>query len=509
MERMEEVIEQILQGHNVEDYKNDTKEEILSTLSVYHEELQYQNEELKRTNHQLTLMKEKYESLFYDAPIPYLIVDDAFLITAHNNKASELFETKDLKGTKLFQWINEESQDAFYFHTKQLEHHQNPQPADVTLLIDSQEKHVHVESNYIDKGQYRIACIDQTDSVNHQKHVEYLSIHDQMTNLFNRRHFEQKVKEFDSTTHFPLGFIMADINGLKLINDAFGHDKGDEGIRKVSEEMLYHARPSDLIARLGGDEFAILLPNTTEKELKEIRSRLEKSCIIKDDNNLHITTSFGSSVKKMAFQSTEEVLQLAENRMYRNKLFQKNSHRTSYINSMMASLFEKVPREEAHSKRVSQLSERLGQALQLDDTRLLNLKTAGMLHDIGKITIDHSILNKEGPLSGEEYEEVQRHSEIGHRILNSSEEFADLSMIVLSHHEHFDGYGYPLGLSGEDIKLEARIIHICDAYDAMVSERPYQDPLSREEAIQELKDNSGTQFDPQLVELFINEVLKP
>ncbi|SDJ45409.1 sensor domain-containing diguanylate cyclase/phosphohydrolase [Salimicrobium halophilum] len=508
MERMEEVIEQILQGNNVEDYKNETKEEILSTLSVYHEELRFQNEELKRTNHQLTVMKEKYESLFYDAPLPYLLVDDTFLITDYNKKASELFGTGDLKGTKLYQWIKEDSQDAFYFHTKKLEHHQEAHPANITFIIDGIEKHMQIESNFVNKGQYRIACMDQTEMVEHQKHVEHLSIHDQMTDLYNRRHFEQKVEEFDSTRYFPLGFIMADINGLKLINDAFGHQKGDEIIHEVSKELCRNTRDGDVVARLGGDEFAIILPNATEKEVKEVRSRLERSCVIKHENNLHITVSFGSSVKKMAFQPTEEVLQLAENRMYRNKLFQKNSHRTSYINSMMASLFEKVPREEAHSKRVSQLAEKLGQALQLDDTHLLSLKTAGMLHDIGKIAIDHSILNKESPLTSEEYEEVKRHSEVGHRILNSSEEFADIAMVVLSHHEHFDGRGYPLGIQGEDIKLEARILQIAEAYDAMISETPYREALSKEKAIQELKNHSGTQFDPKLVDLFIENVLE-
>ncbi|WP_347861156.1 diguanylate cyclase [Salimicrobium sp. PL1-032A] len=508
MERMEEVIEQILQGNNVEDYKNETKEEILSTLSVYHEELRFQNEELKRTNHQLTVMKEKYESLFYDAPLPYLLVDDAFLITDYNKKASELFGTEGLKGTKLHQWIKQDSQDAFYFHTKKLEHHQESHPANVTFVIDGVEKHMQLESNFVNKGQYRIACVDQTEMIEHQKHIEHLSIHDQMTGLYNRRHFEQKLEEFDSTPHFPLGFIMGDINGLKLINDAFGHSKGDEIILRVAEELRRHTRDEDVVARLGGDEFAIILPNASEKDVKEIRARLEKSCIIKQENNLHITVSFGSSVKKMAFQPTEEVIQLAENRMYRNKLFQKNSHRTSYINSMMASLFEKVPREEAHSKRVSELAEKLGKALQLDDTQLLRLKTAGMLHDIGKIAIDHSILNKRASLTSEEYEEVKRHPEVGHRILNSTEEFSDIAMVVLTHHEHYDGRGYPLGLEGEDIKLEARILQISEAYDAMIRETPYKEALTKEKAVEELRNNSGTQFDPTLVDLFIESVLE-
>ncbi|AKG05760.2 hypothetical protein AAV35_009085 [Salimicrobium jeotgali] len=503
MERMEEIIEQILQGNNIEDYKNETKEEILSTLSVYHEELRFQNEELKRTNHELVLVKENYESLFYEAPISYLTVDGSFSITDCNRKASSLFENEDLTGSKLFEWISEDSQDAFYFHTKQLEHQKDIQPIDITLDINGKEKHVHMESNVINKGEYRIACIDQTENVNYQKHIEHLSIHDEMTGLYNRRYFEKKVQEMDTSQNFPLGFILGDINGLKLINDAFGHPEGDNVVKKVSEALSENTRTNDEVFRIGGDEFAIILPNTSEKEVKEIRAQLVKSCVIEGDNKLYITTSFGSSVKKMAFQSTEEVLQYAENRMYRNKLFQRNSHRTSYINSMMASLFEKVPREEAHSQRVSSLAEKLGQALDLDETRLLNLKTAGMLHDIGKITIDHSILNKDTPLTAEENELVQRHPEIGHRILNASEEFADLSMIVLTHHEHYDGRGYPLNLEGEDIKLEARIIHICEAYDAMVSDHPYHPAISKEEALQELKKYSGKEFDPKLVELFI------
>jgi len=193
--------------------------------------------------------------------------------------------------------------------------------------------------------------------------------------------------------------------------------------------------------------------------------------------------------------------------MYTNKIFSEQSKKSEVILTMLSTLHEKHPREEEHSKRVSQLSYDLGKAIDMKGDRLEMLKTAGLLHDIGKIAIDYSIIEKAGKLTENEYEEIKKHPEIGYRILKTSIEYEDISKIVLYHHEKVDGSGYPEGIKEYKIPLESKIICIVDAYDAMVSSRPYKRKMTKEEAIDELKKYSNTQFDLELVEVFTNKVL--
>jgi len=176
--------------------------------------------------------------------------------------------------------------------------------------------------------------------------------------------------------------------------------------------------------------------------------------------------------------------------------------RNRTLEVIMKALFEKNLRERQHSIRVSQLCEAIGNALALSDVDIHELRTAGLMHDIGKIIIEDQILEKPGSLNELEWREIRRHSETGYRIMSSVNELSPLAKYVLAHHERWDGKGYPHGLKGEEIPLAARIIAIADAYDAMTSARPYRSALSREAAIEELKRNAGTQFDPDIVKVF-------
>ena len=245
------------------------------------------------------------------------------------------------------------------------------------------------------------------------------------------------------------------------------------------------------------------MPNSTleqaELKVEQVRKKLEKHQIY----GTKISVSFGFAVKDEAHPNMN-LLKDAEDNMYSHKLFEFSSHRNETIKAIIHALHEKNPREEEHSNRVSYICRAIGERLGMKQDDLNKLEAISHLHDIGKIAIDDTILNKPGKLSTEEWELIKKHPEIGYRILLNSTEYADIAEDILSHHERFDGKGYPRAIGGEDIPLRARIIAIADAYDAMVSERPYRKPLTHQEAILEILINKGTQFDPEIADVFIH-----
>jgi len=336
--------------------------------------------------------------------------------------------------------------------------------------------------------------------------LEYLIFHDQLTGLYNRRFFETELKRLDVERNLPLTIVMADVNGLKLVNDSLGHTNGDELLKKVAEVMQKGCRADDIVARLGGDEFVILLPKTDTKEAEHIIKRIEALALVEKIGSVGLSVSFGYETKDTENEKIQVVLKKAEDHMYKKKLFESPSMRGETINTIISTLHEKNKREEQHSYRVSAICQSIGQAIGLPEEDIKELKTVGLLHDIGKIAIDENILNKPGKLTADEWDKIRSHPEVGYRILNTVNDMSEMAEFVLAHHERWDGKGYPKGLKGEQIPLQSRIIAIADAYDAMTSERSYRDALSEQVAINELKKNAGIQFDPLLIEIFIEEV---
>jgi diguanylate cyclase (GGDEF)-like protein len=295
---------------------------------------------------------------------------------------------------------------------------------------------------------------------------------------------------------------MADINGLKLMNDAFSHDAGDELLVKASQAMTKHFNTYGEVYRIGGDEFVILLPNSsdqfTNQLINELNSDLSQTAV----KGVSISVSFGYSTA-YHLDEVKQVARKAEENMYAHKIASISSNRNLLIKTLQKTLYEKNPREEAHCKRVSVVSKALGLAIGLDSEQLGLLEVISFLHDIGKIAIDEEVLNKTDQLSTQEWEKVKKHPEIGYRILSTVPEYFEVASDILSHHERYDGHGYPRGLKGEQIPLRARILSIADAYDAMVNKRPYNEQKTHEAAMIEIKENRGTQFDPILVDVFI------
>lgn len=355
--------------------------------------------------------------------------------------------------------------------------------------------------------QFAVIISDITDRKMAEQQILHLSYHDQLTGVYNRRFYEEALIKLDKPENLPLSIIMADVNGLKLINDSFGHAMGDELIRKVAKAITKGCRADDIIARLGGDEFIVILQKTDAKETERIIRRI-KGLIQKETiKTINISISFGYETKTNEKESFDDLFKKAEDHMYKHKLFESPSMRGRTVQAIINTLHEKNKREEQHSMRVSELCKNMALALNLNEHKIEELKTVGLLHDIGKVAIEENILNKPGTLTSEEREEINRHSEIGYRIMSAVNDLSDIAEYVLYHHEKWDGTGYPKGLKKNEIPLESRIISIVDAFDAMTSERSYRRALSEDIAVCELESNSGSQFDPELVNVFVQKIL--
>jgi diguanylate cyclase len=348
---------------------------------------------------------------------------------------------------------------------------------------------------------------DYTEKWERLKQIQYINFHDDLTGLYNRRFFEAELSRLDVSRNYPMSIIMGDVNGLKLINDSFGHHLGDELLIKAANSLKEGCREDEIIARLGGDEFALILPNCDKTQTKKVVQRIKASLSKQNITSMELSISFGYATKTDAEQDIKSILRESENSMYSHKLYESSSMRSRTIDLISKTLFEKSAREQVHSKRVSELSVSLAHKLGFNSDQINSIELIALMHDIGKIGIDDVILNKPSHLSVEEYFQMKKHPEIGARILSSVLEFSEISSSVLQHHENWDGSGYPQGLKGEEINVEARIIAIADAYDAMTSHRTYGKQKTKEEALSEIQRCSGSQFDPTLSKIFIEMIL--
>jgi len=339
-----------------------------------------------------------------------------------------------------------------------------------------------------------------------EEEIRYLSYHDYLTGLFNRRFYEEVLVKLDIDENYPLTLVMADVNGLKMINDSFGHAVGDELLQKASNVIKSGCRDKDVIARLGGDEFVIILTKTDAETAALVIKRLETLASREKIGGLKLSIAFGSKTKTRKEENIQQVLKNAEDDMYRHKLYESASMRSKTIELIMNTLYEKSNREMMHSNRVGLICEKIGMRMKLDQDEINQIRTAGLIHDIGKMGIDEKILNKPGALNAEEWKEIKRHPEIGYRILSSVNEFSEMANCILEHHERWDGNGYPKGLKGEEISLQGRIVAVADSFDAMTSDRTYRKGLIHEAAIAEIKRCAGTHFDPLVAKILVEMV---
>lgn len=386
--------------------------------------------------------------------------------------------------------------------------------ANNTILISKNGREIPIEDSAApikdEDGNIKGVVIvfrDFTERKEKIEQIQFLSFHDHFTGLYNRRYIEDAIPKLDIERNLPLAVFIIDINGLKLTNDAFGHKMGDELIFCVAELIKENCTEDDIIGRMGGDEFIILMPNTNGAKANKVKNRIVKMASRKKIDSIIVSIAVGYAVKDDVSKDIDEIITLADNEMYKDKIKFGKLMRSKTIETVLKNINLKYNQEQIHAERVSGYCERIARALKLDEKSIQDVKTAGVLHDIGKITISPTLLNKNEKLTNEEFEIIKSHPETSYQILKSVDEYASIAEAVLYHHERYDGKGYPEGLVGEQIPLYARIISVADAYEAMTANRSYQKIKTKDEAIAELINNAGTQFDPKIVDVFVHNVL--
>ncbi len=334
--------------------------------------------------------------------------------------------------------------------------------------------------------------------------LEYIMMRDNLTSLFNRAYFERELQSLDTRKVCPVAIIVGDVDGLKLVNDAFGHDKGDELLRAAAKVMKKAAGEKNMVARIGGDEFVVMLTICNEEEIMRIEDDLQLAIseYNAEKSLFPLSISTGASISHEGSKSVVDLFKQADDRMYRVKLNRTKSVRNVMVQTVMRTMEARDLITSGHVNRLQDLAVFLGKKIGLSEYEITDLKLLAQFHDIGKVGIPDHILLKPGSLSTEERNIMQRHCEIGYRIAEPIQELMPISRLILLHHERYDGEGYPLGLSKAEIPMECRILAILDAYDAMTNDRPYRKAMSVDTALIELKKNAGTQFDPLLTAKF-------
>jgi two-component system cell cycle response regulator len=331
------------------------------------------------------------------------------------------------------------------------------------------------------------------------------SLTDALTGLGNRRCFmldlQERLGRLDESGAFVLALY--DLDGFKSYNDSFGHLAGDALLKRLSAKLQAATSSWGRAYRMGGDEFCVMTkaaPTDADKLVASAGQALHEQ-----GEGFVVTSAYGAALLPYEARTPSDALRLADTRMYAHKESRRPSVHGQTSGVLLRAQSERDRALGQHASDVADLAEPVARRLGLTDDELRRVRQVAELHDVGKFAIPDAILDKPGPLTADEWELVRRHPIVGQRIVAAAPALADVAELVRATHERFDGDGYPDSLAGEDIPLVARIIAVCDAFDAMTSTRPYRRALSVEEALAELRRCAGTQFDPAVVAAFLAE----
>lgn len=477
-------------------------------------------QELEETANALERARSHLKQILDNLPIGVGVAQlkpELTLSYVNNQFAKILLTSKEaiMSTEDVWSLVFEDEQDRLQIYDKimrEIQGEENSQYWEDVPIRKSGKKTHYVTFQNIklpDTNAFIMTAIDVTERKHREEEILHISYHDYLTGLPNRRYYQESLVRFEDAIYQPLGIVVMDLDGLKLINDAFGHDIGNQALIEVSQTLKACIKlQQHVLARVGGDEFVLLVPNAKENDLHYVISCIQESIKSIKIKDIHLSISAGFAIHHENEKPLEQIVIDAENNMYKNKVFTSNTSRNDAIRSILETLQNKYLDEKEHSNRVSAWCVAVGKTMKLRPEALNELAMAGLYHDIGKITIPDDILKKPGPLSESEWEIMKKHTISGYQILRAADRYSNLAEYALTHHERFDGTGYPNQLRGEVIPLYSRIISVVDAYEAMTSDRPYRKALPKTEALAELKKHQGTQFDPTVVDAFIKVLEK-
>lgn len=338
--------------------------------------------------------------------------------------------------------------------------------------------------------------------------VKYDAYHDSLTEVYNRYYFEEDLKRINIKRNYPISIILIDVNHLKIVNDTFGHQAGDNLLKFIADKLKKSVRKDDMVARIGGDEFIILLKKTNKNRVEILEKKLKRISRFKNIDNLgkiSIKTScaIGCITLNHFISDIHSLIPRTDEEMYRDKVETRGTTEKEFINSLIEIMRQKDFHTQAHERRMKELAVKIGKKFHLSSGELKDLILSTMLHDIGKVGVPDKILKKKNHLTKKEWKKMKMHSVFGYNILKGLLPFMRIANYILYHHERWDGGGYPKGLRENEIPLISRIIAIVDSYDAIIHKRPYSKAKDGKWAIKELKRERGKQFDPKVVDIFL------
>lgn len=325
--------------------------------------------------------------------------------------------------------------------------------------------------------------------------------YDRLTGFFNKRSFYNQIPQWEDEKYWPVTVAVFNVNNLQMMNDSYGTEYGDQVMLALAAILKNSIGRENFIAKVDGGDIVAVFEAMPQNKAIIICEKIKKQMETVSEEN-PITLEYGISEKKDGTIAVDKAFLNARNSMRNKKMLQDASASRALVDSLKQTLSESDYETEEHVERTREMSARLGREMGLSDSDIAKLELLAVLHDIGKVAIPHSVLVKKGKLNEEERKIMQQHTVKGYRIAKSSPELAEIADCILSHHEKWDGTGYPNGLKGEDIPLLARVISAVDSHDVMVHNRPYHTAMPEQAAIDELKACSGTQFDPHVVEVF-------
>ncbi len=344
---------------------------------------------------------------------------------------------------------------------------------------------------------------DITETKIHEKMLEEAGNRDLLTGLYNRNYFESFLSHYEVNGKLPIGVILLDVNGLKFMNDVFGHAYGDLLLKQMARTLENCFQKDVTIARYGGDEFIVVITNTTAIETEMTANQVKTAFQKFEHAGINGSVSIGTVFIDNIVTSLEDAIDEAESHMYTAKVLERKTFKKEAVMKLTRKLHHEIPIEKSHAENTSKLAYDFAKYCGLTESDAISLKNAAYYHDIGKVVLLDKIDFSRKPLNKEEEVLLRSHPLLSFRILNYSDDYADIASIVLSHHERYDGKGYPKNIKKDEIPLLSRILSIVVIFDTLTNNKANQKALSFTDAIEEIKRNLGKQFDPDYGNQFI------